>query len=458
MHISSKPSTRRSLSLLAGSLLIVASTGTLGGNTIYDTRGEYWVDGPDSDQPGSDRGAPDVAIGPNGVAVHVWEAFTSNRYDIFVQRFDRTDQPIGDPAPPPQLVNTLTPNDQRDPRIAVRPDGSFYVVWQSNELDPEQSTNRRWVRGQLFDSDGTPQGSELLISELSSGTSTDIHATVAALENGSFVVTWHSINGFGSDSQPCVPTPSTGCGTFSVQARTISSNGSALGGQFQVNSEIDGGQYHPAVVATTDGGFAIFWSSFSGNDDDLSSGSIQGRRFAANGTPLGDDFQVNTTTDGSQDSPEASTDSWGRIAVVYESPNADNSQTSIRARMFESDLSPIGNDFLVPGLTSGVDQYDPRVAGGFDFFLVAWTVFGGVGSDTDFAVNGRIAYSDGQFGGTQFQVNVFEDGSQQSHAVGARGANALVSWRSSPTNAFELDDGIIARGYAFDQLFADRFE
>jgi len=44
--------------------------------------------------------------------------------------------------------------------------------------------------------------------------------------------------------------------------------------------------------------------------------------------------------------------------------------------------------------------------------------------------------------------------------VGAPGPDAIVSWRSSPANAFESDVGIIAHGFAFilDGLFADRFE
>jgi hypothetical protein len=431
------------------------------GGPIYDTRAEYWVDGPDSIQPGSDRGFPDVAVGPNGTVVHVWQAFTANRHDIFFRRFNRSDEPAGNPAPPPQRVNTLTDDDQTNPRIAIRADGDFFVVWQSDEPDPTQGGSiRNWVRGQFFAADGTPQGSEQLISEVASGTSGDINATVAALDNGRFAVTWSSINGFGSDSQPCLPNVPPGCESFSVQARIINATGSVVGSQFQINEEVDSSQFHPTVLPVNDGGFVVFWDSFSGNDGDPSSGSIQGRRFTADGDPLGGDFQVNTTTAGSQDSPEAAIDDDGRMLVVFESPNAANTATSVRARLYSPALAPLGSDFLVPNLDAAVDQLEPRVAGGSDYFLVAWTVFGGVGSDTDFAINGRITDENGQFNAPQFQINVYEPASQLEGAVGAHGPDALVSWRSSPTNAFESDDGIIARGFAFilDELFSDRFE
>ena len=457
MHTISNPTVRRSVALLTSALLAVASAQALGGGPGYDIRDEYWVDGPASIQPGTERGFPDVAVGPNGVVVHVWEAFTNNRNDIFFQRFDLSDEPIGDPAPPPQLVNTLTANDQRDARVAIRSDGGFFVVWASVEPDPNDNGNfRKWVRGQLLDADGTPLGSEQLISEIASGTSGDINATVAALNDGSFVVTWASINGFGSDSQPCIPDAPPGCNSFSVQARQVNSAGSAVGGQFQINDEVDSSQSHPSVVASTDGGFVVFWESFSGNDGDPSSGSIQGRRFAADGTPLGGDFQVNTTTPGSQDSPEAAIDDEGRILVVYESFDTDSNL--VRARLFDRELNPVGDDFVVPSFTADADQNVPRVAGGFGYFLVAWSVFGGVGTDTDFAVNGRVVRGSDQFDGAQFQVNVFEDTSQTAPAVGAHGAEAVVSWRSFPSAFAPADDSIIARGFAFDRLFADRFE
>jgi hypothetical protein len=437
--------------------MVAAPARALGGGPGYDIRDEYWVDGPDDIQPGSDRSFPDVAVGPNGVSVHVWEAFTSNRNDIFLQRFDRSDEPIGGTAPPPQLVNTLTVNDQRDPRVAIRANGDFFVVWQSVEPDTTPEGNfRRWVRGQLFTADGVPQGSEQLISDIDAGTIGDVSATVAALNDGSFVVTWASFNGFESDSQPCVPNVPPGCESLSVQARQINSAGSVVGNQFQINDEVDSSQSHPAVVATRDGGFVVFWESFSGNDGDPSSGSIQGRRFAANGTALDGDFQVNTTTPGSQDSPEAAIDDEGRILVVYESFDSDSN--SVRARLYDKELNAVGDDFLVPNLSTEDNQDDPRVAGGFGYFLVAWGVFGGVGSDTGFAVNGRVVSGNEQFDGAQFQVNVFESGSQAFPTVGAHGADAVVSWRSSPSAFEAADDSIIARGFGFDQLFADRFE
>ena len=131
MDTTSNRTARRFVALLIAALMVAASTRALGGGPGYDIGDEYWVDGPGSIQPGSDRGFPDVAVGPNGAAVHVWQAFTNDRFDIFFRRFDLSDEPIGDPAPPPQLVNTLTFDDQSDPRVAIRADGDFSSFGQA---------------------------------------------------------------------------------------------------------------------------------------------------------------------------------------------------------------------------------------------------------------------------------------------------------------------------------------
>ncbi len=442
MNTTSNPLALLSASVLGAALLIAASV------EAQDS-GEYWVDGPDDIQPGSDRRFSDVGIRQDGTAIHVWDAFAAQRHDVFVRLFSESGSPTL-----PLRVNSLTEDDQFFPRVAVQSDGSFYVVWQSDEFDPEQEQNRHWVRGQLFGADGLPAGSELLISEVSSGTSTDIDANVAALDDGGFIVTWESFNGFEDDSQPCGTTLPVGCDSLSVQARLISAEGSAIGGQFQVNADVSRSQSHPAVVATADGGFAVFWGSSSRNVD--VNGSIQGRRFSANGASLGPEFRVDTTTEGLQGFPEAARDDDGRILVVFESPGAND--TSVRARLYDADLEPAGDDFLVPSLSPDFEQFDPKVAGGIGYFMVVWTANGALISDPNTAVNGRIVRDRNQFDGTQFQVNLFEEGSQTAPGVGAEGAKAVVSWRSNPINAFEQDDGIIARAFNPDRLFFDGFE
>ena len=66
-----------------------------------------------------------------------------------------------------------------------------------------------------------------------------------------------------------------------------------VGSEIQINSYTTGDQWFPVVAEGPRGDFLVVWNSQGspGNDNDR---SVQGRRFDAAGTPVGDQFQVNT--------------------------------------------------------------------------------------------------------------------------------------------------------------------
>ena len=143
------------VSVLHSPLAMAADTGG-------DSGAEYWVDGPADVQPGSNRDNPDVAMNAEGESLHVWHALIdgTGRNDVFLRRFDSTGVPLADPV----QVNALIANDQFQPRIAVSTDGSFLVIWQSEEFDAIANGDRLWIRGQAFAANGGPVGGERLIS------------------------------------------------------------------------------------------------------------------------------------------------------------------------------------------------------------------------------------------------------------------------------------------------------
>jgi hypothetical protein len=93
------------------------------------------------------------------------------------------------------------------------------------------------------------------------------------------------------------------------------------------------------VSALEDGGYVVTWRSNDGGDN-----NIRARIFEADGMPAGDDFVVNSTTAGSQLTPSVTTLDDGRIFMVWSSAD---SPTVIRGRVFESDGSAVGDDFVV---------------------------------------------------------------------------------------------------------------
>ena len=73
---------------------------------------------------------------------------------------------------------------------------------------------------------------------------------VAASMAGDFVVVWESYGSSGTDAT-----------TWSVQGQRFASNGSAQGGQFQVNTYTTSDQFLAAVDASGGGDFVVTWDS-----------------------------------------------------------------------------------------------------------------------------------------------------------------------------------------------------
>ncbi|NGX62434.1 MAG: hypothetical protein K940chlam9_01931 [Chlamydiae bacterium] len=83
-------------------------------------------------------------------------------------------------------VNTYTTSDPRYPSVASLNDGGFVVTWHNNGQDGDS-----WgVYGQRYDSSGVKSGVEFQINTYT--TSVQSSSSVAPLNDGGFVVTWQS--------------------------------------------------------------------------------------------------------------------------------------------------------------------------------------------------------------------------------------------------------------------------
>ena len=103
---------------------------------------------------------------------------------------------------------------------------------------------------------------------------------------------------------------------------------SPAGGEFQVNTYTTSTQLEIAVASDDQGNFVVVWSSVGSDESDASAHSVQARRYAADGTPLGDQFQVNSYTPNSQQDPAVASDSQGDFVVVWTSLGSSGSDTS----------------------------------------------------------------------------------------------------------------------------------
>lgn len=95
----------------------------------------------------------------------------------------------------------------------------------------------------------------------------------------------------------------------------ISPNGS----EFQVDSYTTSRQEKSTVASDSQGNFVMVWQGSGSSGTDTSSGSIRAQRYAANGAPLGGQFQVDTYAEDIQYAPAVASDSQGAFVVVWRS-------------------------------------------------------------------------------------------------------------------------------------------
>jgi VCBS repeat-containing protein len=92
------------------------------------------------------------------------------------------------------LVNTTTANDQYKPTITSLGSDKFIVTWTSDGQD--NADGSLGVYGQIFNSDGTKNGSEFLVNTTTA--ENQYESTITSLGSDKFIVTWTSYGQDGS--------------------------------------------------------------------------------------------------------------------------------------------------------------------------------------------------------------------------------------------------------------------
>ncbi len=337
-------------------------------------------------------------------------------------------------------VNSYTTNNQYQPAVTADGEGNFLIVWTSFGSGGTDTSNMS-IQGQRWTADGTPLGGQFQINAYT--TSTQRFPAVAAASDGAFVAAWPSLGSTGTDTSD-----------DSIQARRYLSNGVAIGGEAQVNSYTTFEQQYPSVSVDAAGNYVVAWESSGSSGGDTGSVSIQTRRFAADGTALGAQFQVNTYTTGGQLNPQVALDSAGNFLVVWNSDGStgtDNNSTSIQGRRYAADGAALGGQFQVNSYTTSGQRYPAAVADSEGNFIVVWDSFGSNGTDTSsFSIQAQCFAANGAALGAQFQVNTYTTSVQRYPTVAVDGAgNFLVVWQSLGSSGTDSDSFSI-RGRRFD--------
>jgi hypothetical protein len=250
-----------------------------------------------------------VSSASNGNFVVVWQ----NGYysgNIQGQRYASDGSPLDGEF----QVNTYTTGVTWGASVSSASDGDFVVVWDNGCAYCGNDTFFYRILGQRYASDGSPQSGEFLVSTYTMGDAWG--ASVSSASNGDFVVSWTSEGSFGTDSNS---SQYYGSG-YSVQAQRYASDGSPAGSQFQVNTYTSENQSGASVSSTPNGDFMVVWESKgSSGTDNFYSYSVQGQRYASDGSLQGAEFQVNTYTTEHQAVPSVSLAANGDFVVAWQS-------------------------------------------------------------------------------------------------------------------------------------------
>jgi hypothetical protein len=227
--------------------------------------------------------------------------------DVYGQILSPTGQPVGTNF----LVNQFTSFNQRTPAVAALAGGGFVVTWVSEQQRQTVVTNSIYVSSaaallpsvdvyaRLFNAAGVAAGNEFLVN---ADNNPCANPAVAAATDGSFLIAWTAQD---------LANPNN---DLDVRARPFTSTG--VGGTvFYVNSSLSGDQYAPRISALGLD-YLIVWTSMG---QDGSREGVYGQFVHNDGSLVGGEFRVNTTTIGQQMQPAVAADGVGQFLVVWTS-------------------------------------------------------------------------------------------------------------------------------------------
>lgn len=279
----------------------------------------------------SARAKRTVATDGWGRSLVVWQ-----QYALYGQWFDATGAKVGSAF----LIDSETYYPPRRASVTANELGEFAVVWEAlRPADPDGGVLAKRLRfGEYF-------GPELLVNSATKGFQYEPVAGMDAA--GQLIVVWTA-----SDL------PSGSLGVF---GQMINSAGQKVGRQFHVNSTLTGQQQAPGVTMTPSGSFVVTWVTDSKD--------VVAQRFDALGHKLGGEIAVSAGIPWSQEASITS-DGAGTFAIVWHS--MANSKYRVHGRRFSADGLPVGADISVSSNTTAHQQYPSIAMNNSGDFVVTW--------------------------------------------------------------------------------------
>ena len=259
-------------------------------------------------------------------------------------------------------VNTYTADQQVDPAVAALPDGSAIITWSSYGENGSMwgvYARRLTAAGRVVKADNDGSTKQFLVTQYTSYNQRN--PAVAVLAGGNYVIAW-------------VSEQERSVNSVDVYARIFTPAGVPVTDEIAVNSGTNI-CHSPEVAPLNDGGFTVVWAQQDAVV--VTNGwDVWGRAFSASGSPEVSDFTINTHLYGDQYAPKIAAGPSGSL-VVWTSLGQDGSREGVFGRFLAGGTQVSGPEFQV-NTTWISQQMHPAVAwNGVDHFLVVWTSFAG---------------------------------------------------------------------------------
>jgi hypothetical protein len=326
---------------------------------------------------------PAVAVLNNSNVVVVWGSFdevnSNSLQDVYGQVLSPSGQKIGGEF----LINQFTSYNQRTPTVAALKNGGFVVAWVSEQqrtVAPTLGTPSAYVTAgavpvpsvdiyaRLYYSNAVATGNEFLVNLDSNPCG---NPSVAAGSDGGYTIVWDA-------HDMANPTNS-----LDIYVRPFSSAG--VGGAVAlVNSFLYGDQYAPRINSIgTD--YLVAWTSLG---QDGSREGVYGQFLNGSGSAVGGEFRVNTTTISEQMQPVVASDGASQFLVIWTSYTGSPYSFDLFAQRYinvAAVLQPMAAPFVYAPFVLSNGVYQPQLQ-------VSWPPLLGISvSNYEIYVDGAVA-------------------------------------------------------------------
>jgi hypothetical protein len=398
---------------------------------------------------------PVSAMDKDGNMVMAWTSINQEPdggFGIYARKIDSQGNPVippdcsenCDPVTGEFLVNTVIPNYQMSPAVAIdNSDGSFVIAWQSRGQDANdviQGYNYDYgIFAQRFESSGAKSGGEIPVNTT---TYNNQYIPTVAAANGKFVIAWMGLGADGSGYDQ---------GVF---AQIFNNQGTREGDEFLVNKYTDDNQEVPRAAMDKNGNFIIVWQSKNQDGDGY---GIYGKMYSSTGEIAKDEFIINSITANNQQNPSVAMNEDGNFVISWVdytktlisgdpnchrfcSPLIYNNKYNVYARQFDNVGKPSGAEISFEPDNNKLAEAKVSISNAGHFALTA-------GNTDQSGIIAQFYSKKGKKAGPLLNVNTDTVRAKNNPVIAMNDNRALITWVSKNQDGSE--EGIYGQRFTF---------